>query len=134
MADDRTLGKTTQRALIGAGIAAAAGTAAFLLARRSPDVHDAVDEAERAREGAAASRSAAEAQRSELARIVASQRQGVLQLQGEMAVAEERQRNALSRRQRAEQVLDVRLVAGAMPAQDVGVDHDERLAHAAASS
>ena len=40
MADDRTLGKTTQRALIGAGIAAAAGTAAFLLARRSPDVHD----------------------------------------------------------------------------------------------
>ncbi|HWJ20909.1 MAG TPA: chromosome segregation protein SMC [Gemmatimonadaceae bacterium] len=73
------------------------------LRERSPDVHDAVDEAERAREGAAASRSAAEAQRSELARIVASQRQGVLQLQGEMAVAEERQRNALSRRQRAEQ-------------------------------
>ena len=40
MADDRTLGKTTQRALIGAGIAAAAGTAAFLLARRSADLHD----------------------------------------------------------------------------------------------
>jgi uncharacterized membrane protein len=40
MADDRTLGKNTQRALIGAGIAAAAGTAAFLLARRSADVHD----------------------------------------------------------------------------------------------
>ena len=40
MADDRTLGKNTQRALIGAGIAAAAGTAAFLFARRSADVHD----------------------------------------------------------------------------------------------
>lgn len=40
MADEKTLGKTTQRALIGVGIAAAAGTAAFLLARRSADVHD----------------------------------------------------------------------------------------------
>jgi uncharacterized membrane protein len=40
MADSSTIGKGTQRALIGAGIAAAAGTAAFLLARRSADVHD----------------------------------------------------------------------------------------------
>ena len=40
MPDNSTLGKGTQRALIGAGLAAAAGTAAFLLARRSADVHD----------------------------------------------------------------------------------------------
>jgi uncharacterized membrane protein len=40
MADDSTFGKGTQRALIGAGLAAAAGTAAFLLARRAADVHD----------------------------------------------------------------------------------------------
>jgi uncharacterized membrane protein len=40
MAESSTLGKGAQRALIGAGIAAAAGTAAFLLARRSADVHD----------------------------------------------------------------------------------------------
>ena len=40
MADNSRIGKGTQRALIGAGVAAAAGTAAFLLARRSADVHD----------------------------------------------------------------------------------------------
>ena len=33
--------------------------------------------------------------------------------------------------ERAEQILDVRLVAGALPAEHVGVDHDERIAHAA---
>jgi hypothetical protein len=37
MADNGTLGKGTQRDLIGAGIAAA-GAAAFLLTRRSADV------------------------------------------------------------------------------------------------
>ncbi len=40
---------------------------------------------------------------------------------------------AAGRGQRAEQVLDVRLVARALPAEHVGVDDDERLAHAAAS-
>lgn len=39
MPENSSLGKGTQRALIGAGIAAA-GAAAFLLARRSADVHD----------------------------------------------------------------------------------------------
>jgi uncharacterized membrane protein len=39
MPDNSNLGKGTQRALIGAGIAAA-GAAAFLLTRRSADVHD----------------------------------------------------------------------------------------------
>ena len=36
-------------------------------------------------------------------------------------------------RQRAQQLLDIRLVAGATPPEHVGVDHDERLAHAIAS-
>ena len=36
-------------------------------------------------------------------------------------------------RQGAQQLLDVRLVAGAMPAEDVGVHDDERFRHAAAS-
>ena len=35
MAESRSIDKTTQRALIGAGLAAAAGTAAFLLSRRT---------------------------------------------------------------------------------------------------
>src|SRR5690606_29354925 len=62
-----------------------------------------LSEAEAGREGAQTVRVAAEAERTELARMVASQRQEVLQLRGEMAVAEERQRNAVARRQRAEQ-------------------------------
>jgi uncharacterized membrane protein len=40
MADKGSISKGRQRALIGAGVAAAAGTAAFLLARRSADVQD----------------------------------------------------------------------------------------------
>jgi uncharacterized membrane protein len=39
MADQSTV-STTQKALIGAGLAAAVGAAGFLLARRSADVHD----------------------------------------------------------------------------------------------
>ena len=35
--------------------------------------------------------------------------------------------------QRAQQLLDVRLVARPVPAEDVGVDHHERIAHPAAS-
>ncbi|HEX5258525.1 MAG TPA: SRPBCC family protein [Sphingomicrobium sp.] len=40
MADNQTLSKSSSKALLGAGLAVAAGTAAFLLARRSADVHD----------------------------------------------------------------------------------------------
>ena len=54
------------------------------------------------RDAAHDARTAAEAQRAELARLVGAQREQVQQLRGEMAVAEERQRNALARRQRAE--------------------------------
>ena len=48
-------------------------------------------------------RAAAEARRAELGRLVAAQQQDTLQLEGEVRVGEERQRNALARRQRAEE-------------------------------
>ncbi|MHB1223782.1 MAG: AAA family ATPase, partial [Gemmatimonadaceae bacterium] len=74
-----------------------------MLRGQAPTLAGLLEDAERRRESAQGSRTAAEAQRTELARMVASQRQNALQLQGEMAVAEERQRNAVARRQRAEQ-------------------------------
>jgi chromosome segregation protein len=60
-------------------------------------------DAERIREEAHGARAAAVAQRAELARLVSAQQQDVLRLEGELAVAEERQRNAVARRQRAEE-------------------------------
>ncbi len=62
-----------------------------------------VREAEQEREHRHGARAAAEGQRGELARLVGTQRQQTLQLRGEIAVAEERQRNAGARRQRAEE-------------------------------
>jgi chromosome segregation protein len=67
-----------------------------------PRLEEGVTAAEAARDEAHGTRAGAEAQRSELLRVVSGQRQSVQQLRGEMAVAEERQRNALVRRQRAE--------------------------------
>jgi chromosome segregation protein len=67
-----------------------------------PATETAVVEAEQARDAAHGARAASEAQRTELLRLVSSQRQHVQQIRGEMAVAEERQRNATARRQRAE--------------------------------
>jgi chromosome segregation protein len=57
---------------------------------------------EQQRHAAHDARTAAEAQRAELSRLVAAQREHVQKIRGEMAVAEERQRNTLVRRQRAE--------------------------------
>ena len=62
-----------------------------------------VSEAEVGRDIAHAARAAAEAQRAELARLANAQRESAQRLRGEIAVAEERQRNALMRRQRAEE-------------------------------
>src|SRR5262249_9977194 len=72
------------------------------LRERAPEAEEAVRAAEAARDAAHGSRAAAEAQRTELLRLVSTQREQVQQIRGEMAVAEERQRNALARRQRAE--------------------------------
>ena len=65
------------------------------------DVEGAVAEAERRRDESHGHRAAAEAQRTELLRLVASQRDHVQQIRGEMAVADERHRNAMQRRERA---------------------------------
>lgn len=59
-------------------------------------------ESERARDAAQGARAATEAQRNELSRLVSAQREQVQRIRGEMAVAQERQRNTLARRQRAE--------------------------------
>ena len=67
-----------------------------------PNVETSASDAEQAREAAHGHRAAAEAQRAELLRLVTTQREQVQQIRSEMAVAEERQRNALVRRQRAE--------------------------------
>ncbi len=74
-----------------------------VLRAQTPALAGQLGTAERQREQAQADRTASEAQRTGLAGQVAAERQGALQLQGEMAVAEERQRNAVARRQRAEQ-------------------------------
>ncbi|HEX8851713.1 MAG TPA: chromosome segregation protein SMC [Gemmatimonadaceae bacterium] len=68
-----------------------------------PATETRVREAEADREHRHGARAAAEAQRGELARLVGTQRQQTLQLRGELAVAQERQRNAGARRQRAEE-------------------------------
>ena len=69
----------------------------------APDAEESVAAAEAARDSAHGSRAAAEARRGELARLVAEQRESTQQLRAEIAVAEERQRNAIARRERAEQ-------------------------------
>ena len=73
-----------------------------LLRETGPQSEQAVVDAEQGRDTAHGHRAAAEAQRTELLRLVSSQRERVQQIRAEMAVAEERQRNALARRQRAE--------------------------------
>ncbi|HEY8174539.1 MAG TPA: chromosome segregation protein SMC [Gemmatimonadaceae bacterium] len=67
-----------------------------------PQSEESVSRQEGERDAAHDARAASEAQRAELSRLVAVQREQVQQLRAEMAVAEERQRNALMRRQRAE--------------------------------
>jgi len=67
-----------------------------------PAAESAALDAEAARDQAHGGRAAAEAQRNELSRLVSAQREQVQRIRGEMAVAEERQRNASARRQRAE--------------------------------
>jgi chromosome segregation protein len=62
-----------------------------------------VSEHEVRRDVAHSARTASEAQRAELARLAGTQRESAQRLRAEIAVAEERQRNALMRRQRAEE-------------------------------
>lgn len=73
------------------------------LRTEAPAGEEDVAAAEAARDTAHGARAAAEARRSELARLVSEQRESTQQLRAEIAVAEERQRNAVARRERAEQ-------------------------------
>lgn len=74
-----------------------------LLRESAPLEADRVSGAEAARDAAHAARATAEAGRSELAHLVAEQRERAQQLRGEIAVAEERRKNAASHRERAEE-------------------------------
>ncbi|HJQ19001.1 MAG TPA: AAA family ATPase, partial [Gemmatimonadaceae bacterium] len=67
-----------------------------------PQAEQSVGEQEKQRDAAHGARAAAEAQRAELSRLVAEQRDQVQKIRADMAVAEERQRNVVVRRQRAE--------------------------------
>ncbi len=68
-----------------------------------PAAETLVQEAERGRESAHHDRAAAEAARAELARNTNAQQQELARVESELAVAEERHRNAIERRQRAEE-------------------------------
>ena len=68
-----------------------------------PSAQQGVRDAEQVRDAAHAARAAAETARHERAMVAATARQAVLELQQQLAVAEERHRNALSRRERAAQ-------------------------------
>ena len=72
------------------------------LRQSAPESDQSVGAAEQGRDAAHGARAAAEAQRTELMRLVSTQREQVQQIRAEMAVAEERQRNAMARRHRAE--------------------------------
>jgi chromosome segregation protein len=93
-----------------------------------------VIEAERRREAAHAARSAADARRNELGRLVAGQRDHVQQLRAEIAVAEERQRNTASRRERAEDEQRASVEFGARMRDDRARAVDERSSMEAAVS
>jgi len=71
-----------------------------------PATQEQVRVAEAARDAAHAARAASETTRQEQATIAATARQAVLELQQQLAVAEERHRNALSRRERTVQERD----------------------------
>ncbi|MEO5589745.1 MAG: chromosome segregation protein SMC [Gemmatimonadaceae bacterium] len=72
------------------------------LRRETPVWEQRVVSAELARDVAHGTRAAAEAERAELSRLVSEQRESTQQVRAEIAVAQERQRNAIARRERAE--------------------------------
>ncbi len=72
------------------------------LRNQVPSGEESVAAAEAARDSAHGMRAAAEARRGELARLVAEERESTQSLRAEIAVAQERQRNAGARRERAE--------------------------------
>ncbi len=72
------------------------------LRTEAPASEENVAASEASRDAAHGARAAAEGRRAELSRLAAEQRETTQQLRAEIAVAEERQRNSVARRQRAE--------------------------------
>lgn len=73
------------------------------LREQLPAAHDAEASAERGRDGAHATRAAADQSRTDRVRATSDLRESVLKLQGQIAVADERHKNAVQRLERAEQ-------------------------------
>ena len=109
------------------------------LVEREPGTHRSAAEAEHQRSVAHHERASAEGRRAEFARLVATQHEGIANLRGEIAVAEERQRNAVARRQRAEDERRAGEVAGgrvraeraAAASERASLERDLRAAEAA---
>ena len=72
------------------------------LRTRLPEAHEAESVAERQRDGANATRAAADQARNDRSHATSELRESVLRLQGQIAVADERHKNALQRLERAE--------------------------------
>ncbi len=96
---------------------------------RIPQAEARLAEAERTREVATGRRAAADAARHEISRIAGAARQAVLTLRGELAVADERQRNASSRRARAEEERQQGQAAGERTAAERAQAAAERAEH-----
>src|ERR1019366_801988 len=107
------------------------------LRTRAPGSQAQGQAAEQAPDAAQAARAAAEARRHERDNVVSDARQASLTLQGEIAVAEERHRNALARRTRAEQersegaALGERVIAGFAAAREEEERHGASLGESA---
>ncbi|HET7621833.1 MAG TPA: chromosome segregation protein SMC [Gemmatimonadaceae bacterium] len=91
-----------------------------------PAAEERVRAAQAAREEAHDARVAAEAQRTELSRMVSAQREEVMRLESELRVAEERQRSAGARRQRAEEERRVGEELGSQLAREGEIARAER--------
>lgn len=106
------------------------------LREQVPQLEEAVVAAEQARDAAHGNRAAADASRNELAKLVASQREDVQAIRSEMAVAEERQRNTVARRQRAEseategEAIGTRIASDRAQAEGDRKEHEAQLAAA----
>jgi chromosome segregation protein len=91
-----------------------------------PAAEERIRTAQAAREEAHEARAAAEAQRTELSRMVSAQREEVMRLESELRVAEERQRSAGARRQRAEEERRVGEELGSQLARESEIARTER--------
>ena len=106
------------------------------LREQVPALEEAVIAAEQARDTTHGNRAAAEASRNELFKLVASQREDVQGIRSEMAVAEERQRNQVARRQRAEseanegEAIGTRIATDRTQAETDRKEHEAQLAAA----